>query len=201
MTYQPSIPQASDIIATSQQDILDNFTQLNSIYGTLGDHYAWDNGTPSEQNRHAKVTLPRLPTANAPGNATPVPGAQDGVIYAKETVSQTIPYWRKDAGAVDFPLLPIRAMGRFTFAGADVGTPFNLTVSAGGGTLAQTLSFTEDMPDTNYLVLVQGYNSSTAGSRDNLVDDTSIAVGSFDILFANSANQYNQYAVVVFHYA
>ena len=75
MTFNANIPQPSDLISVSQGQILINNQQLNSVYGTAGDHYAWDNADPGEQNRHAKVTLPGLPSANPPGNALPAPAA------------------------------------------------------------------------------------------------------------------------------
>jgi len=201
MSYEPSIPNAADIIATSQGQLKINFQQLNSVYGTSGDHFAFDNATSAEQNRHAKVTMPQLPSANAPGNPVPTPVAAEGVMYVKSAVSQSIPYYRKDSSAVDFPVLPIRAMGRFnSTTGADIGTPFNLTVSAGAGTATQTLSFTESMPDTNYLILVS-IGATTANSNNVITyRSNTIMTGSFQLLFDPPALG-AEYSVAVLHYA
>lgn len=172
---------------------------MNSVYGTSGDHFAFDNATAAEQNRHAKVTMPQLPSANAPGNPVPTPVAAEGVMYVKSAVSQSIPYYRKDSSAVDFPMLPIRAMGRFNYTtGAAIGTAFNLSVTAGGGTTTQTLSFTEAMPDTNYLVVGQIMRAAAAATNIGVRSDT-ISVGSFQVYFAGSVPA--EYSIMVLHYA
>lgn len=197
MTYNPDIPKPNDVISNSQSQILDNFTALNNIYGVNGDHYSWDNATGTEQNRHAKVTLPALPTPNAPGNAVPTPAAADGVIYTKSVSSQTIPYYRKNSGMVDFPLLPVRAMGRFTTStGAAIGTAFNLSGAAAVGT-TMAFTFTEHMPDPNYLVLITEFKEGTTSSVAVRLTPAPATTG---FTIGTTVNFPTQVAIAVLHY-
>ena len=114
MTYNPNTPQPTDRISDTQAPIQTNFAQLNTIYGTNGDHYPWTNQNPGETTTHARVTLPALPTTNPPGNVLPTPGAGSCAIFAQaDAGSHTYPFLRRDAGTVNYPLLPIKAWGTF----------------------------------------------------------------------------------------
>lgn len=104
MSYDTGTPQATDRVSDTQQPILTNFQQLNSVYGV--DHYAYDDGS-SNATRHRKVTLPSA--AGIPSSAAGV-----GAMYAKTTSSVTWPFWRRDGSATDFPMMPIKAMGTVT---------------------------------------------------------------------------------------
>ncbi len=116
MTFNPEIPQPGDLISISQGQLLINNQQLNLVYGDAApagdpnsDHYAFDDGTANAR-KHRKLRLPVLATS-------PTPDANDGVYYTKTVGAQSIPYYRKDAGTLDFPALPVRAMGQFNIAG------------------------------------------------------------------------------------
>lgn len=198
-SYTPNIPQPSDDPSDSQDVILQNFQTLNNLYGTTGDHYPWTNQTAALGSRHAKVTLPIVPnsTGTPPGDVVPTPAADEGVIFTQSAISQSIPYYRKDLGTLNFPLLPVRAMGRFNFTtGAAVGTAFNLAVTAGAGSLIQTLSFTENMPDANYLVFVSCIQ--TGNNISGTPINGTLAVGSFNVTLTS---QTVEYSVMVLHYA
>lgn len=52
MVYNDNIPQPQDPLSVSQGDILENFKQLNIIYGT--DHIAYD--SPVDVGKHKTVT-------------------------------------------------------------------------------------------------------------------------------------------------
>lgn len=153
-TYTPNIPQPTDDPSNSQDQILQNFQTLNTLYGTSGDHYPWTNTAPGISGRHAKVTLPGLPTAgSAPGTALPTPSAGEGSMFALTAGSQSFPFWRRDSGTSNYPIVITRAMGRVTSAGAIVGNAFNIAscVVAPAGVFTFTLTNAE--PDANYLVL------------------------------------------------
>lgn len=133
MSYTPNIPQATDNPSNSQSLILQNFQALNLLYGTSGDHYAWTNTTPTEGYKHAKVTLPGLPTTNAPGNAIPAPVSGNCAIFGQTVNSQTTPFVTRD-GLVPtapytniWPLLPIKAFATFTLVSS--GGPYNANIS------------------------------------------------------------------------
>jgi|SRR5437899_319998 len=155
--YTPNIPQPGDNPSNSQDQILQNFQTLNTMYGSSGDHYPWTNTTPTEGFRHAKVTLPGLPTANPPGNALPTPGVGEGDIFAITTGSVTIPYWRRDnlAATPQYSMLPVRAFGSFTGAtGATLGTAMNLScVRTGAGLYTMTMP-SGTVTGSNYSVLL-----------------------------------------------
>jgi hypothetical protein len=66
MVFKNSIPQPGDSPATdSQADLLENFAQLNTQYGTAGDHVAWtaaaDNGMHKQVSLNNVIADPNLP--------------------------------------------------------------------------------------------------------------------------------------------
>ncbi len=185
MTFNPQIPQPANIIANSQAQLLVNNQQLNLVYGTSGDHYAWDNATGGEQNLHAKVTLPGLPTANAPGNVLPTPAAGIGAAFSITTAGITRPFWRRDgnAGVSEYSLLPIRAFGSFT-GGAVTISAMNLSaVRSSVGVFRLTLTANAVSGDT-YCVLVgvgiDALNVNRAGMY-NIINATTV-----DVAFRNA---------------
>jgi hypothetical protein len=195
MVYIADVPNAGDVISQSQSILLENFRELNLVYGDTApvadpnsDHYAYSD-TSGNARKHRKVRLVR----QAAGAGIPTPAATDGVMYSRVSATQTIPFYRKDAGTVDFPLLPVRGMIRYNAGtGAVVGTAFNLTVTAGAGTAVQILDFTEVMPDANYIVLAMT-STGSGSSVVNIIDATQ-----FQITASNAAGERH---VVVFHYA
>jgi hypothetical protein len=72
MTYNPSIPQASDKLVNSQVDLLTNFTQLNTVFNN--DHYKFNNG--AGQGQHRQINFPLIP-------AVPVVAGAASAIYPK----------------------------------------------------------------------------------------------------------------------
>ena len=67
MPYNASIPQPTDQMSQSQQDLLDNFTEINTFVTV--DHVAF-NG--ANQGQHAKVTLPILAAPVFPNPGTDI---------------------------------------------------------------------------------------------------------------------------------
>lgn len=70
MPYKNNIPQPSDSPATdSQADLLENFSQLDSQYGTAGDHVAFtaaaDNGMHKKISLNGVIADPNLPDPQA----------------------------------------------------------------------------------------------------------------------------------------
>jgi hypothetical protein len=181
-SYTPNIPQPGDDPSDSQDQILQNFQTLNSLYGTSGDHYAWTNTTPVEISKHAKVTFPGLPTVNAPGNAIPAPIAGNCALFSQTRNSQTTPFLTRD-GLVPvapltniWPLMPIKAYAIFTLVAgpypANIAPvdSFNITnpiVETNPSTNVTVLTFTmvNACRTTNYGIY---YNINRTGNlRDN----------------------------------
>src|SRR5260370_33109229 len=80
MTYNPSIPQPSDLLSVSQGAILNNFGSSNTIYGV--DHYAFNDTTPNA-TFHKKVTTPPL---NAHPDAT-----TNSILYSFQDIASVGP--------------------------------------------------------------------------------------------------------------
>lgn len=150
--YTPNIPQPGDNPSDSQDQILENFQTLETLYGTMGDHYSWTNTNPAEAAKHAKVTLPGLPTATAPGNALPTPSSGNCSIFAQTRNSQTLPYYARD-GLVPgapvtnvWPVSPIKAYATINVTSSNVVTindSFNIasiTAASSGRTLTVNLT-------------------------------------------------------------
>lgn len=178
-SYTPDIPQSGDDPSNSQQQILENFQTLNSLYGTTGDHYSYTNQTAAEKSKHARVTLPALPTSNAPGDVVPTPGSDNCAIFGLTRDSQTTPFLTRDGLAsptpADFvnlwPLMPIKAFANVTvvLTAGPTYTPtinesFNITsiVIANPGPEA-TITMTNQVRTQNYAVLA--WTSTTTAAR------------------------------------
>ena len=59
--YNPAIPEATDLISTSQGEIKDNFDQLNLQFQI--DHIAFNTGSGNGNGHHKQVTFDNAPTA------------------------------------------------------------------------------------------------------------------------------------------
>lgn len=55
MSYNPSIPQPTDNLSTSQGQMLNNFFQLNAQYAV--DHVAFNTGSGNGDGSHKKITF------------------------------------------------------------------------------------------------------------------------------------------------
>jgi len=64
MTYNPSIPQPTDLISNSEAQLLANFGQLNTQFGVA--HVAFNTGSGNGDCTHKKITFD-----NAPAEPTP----------------------------------------------------------------------------------------------------------------------------------
>lgn len=67
MTYNPNIPNPTDLLSNSQGQIKTNFSTANTSFGV--DHYAFDNATPNN-GFHNKVTTPLIAGSAHPTTTT-----------------------------------------------------------------------------------------------------------------------------------
>lgn len=88
MTFDPNIPQATDLISASQSDILVNFQQLDAIFGTNAgaDHYAWSATTNA--GLHKQVDIPVVRSADPTLSA-----ANTGMFYTKTVAGSAQPFF------------------------------------------------------------------------------------------------------------
>jgi hypothetical protein len=77
MTYDPLIPAANEIISVSQPKILENFTQLNTIFGI--DHVEYNNLIAANRGKHTKVTY-----VQQSGDPATGPTVTEIQIYTKD---------------------------------------------------------------------------------------------------------------------
>lgn len=97
MAFNSNIPQPTDQMSQSQQDILDNFTEINTFVTV--DHVAF-NGV--NQGQHAKVTLPVLAAPAFPNPATD--GGFYNAAYATSTKNEVFVHKHNSAADVDIPM-------------------------------------------------------------------------------------------------
>ena len=96
MTYNPSIPQSTDIPSQSQSQLLTNFTQLNTVFST--NHVAFNNATVANRGKHNDVSL--LQQAIEPAAV-----ANEGQLYTKGVAGVPAPTYRIQAGIYSVPLV------------------------------------------------------------------------------------------------
>jgi len=78
MAFNANIPQPTDRLSTSQQDLLNNNSALNTVFGI--DHYPFDNAT-ANSGFHNVVTQPLIVGSNHPTTTT------NPKIYAMQDTS------------------------------------------------------------------------------------------------------------------
>lgn len=165
MTYNPNIPQPTDVLANSQGDILTNFTQLNTVYSL--DNVPFADAVVADRGKHKKCTY----QAQGADQAT---SATEVVIYCKNGggVSNIhLPYVRfQNNGALTkatgFPFSPICAGVLQYGAGLvvnPIGTSFFNVASAvrtvnNGAPIV--ITFGLQAPDANYVVVPQFIGNS-----------------------------------------
>lgn len=96
MTFDPNIPQANDDISVSQGDLLTNFTDLNTVYGSSGDHVALNATT--NRGKHKKVTF--VSQGSDPLTDAPPTQENELAMFSLEEGSDTELYLRKESNGV-----------------------------------------------------------------------------------------------------
>lgn len=115
MSYNPSIPGANDNLSTSQGQIQNNFTQLNTLF--VRDHYAYSDATNG--GYHKQVTLQNV--------AAPAPVAPASAVYSK-TVSGVQELFFKNGAAQETQLTSI-ARPLWKGVASDANVDFTLGVA------------------------------------------------------------------------
>lgn len=102
MVYKNSIPQGTDKLSNSQQDILNNFAQLDTSFGI--DHYDFSD-TSGDTGKHKKITSP-----DQAGDI--VTAASEPSLYATDRAGTNLgvlQYSRGPSNAVPSPLTIIHS--------------------------------------------------------------------------------------------
>ena len=180
MSFNPAIPDASDLLSQSQLDLKTNFTQLNTIFAY--DHVAFNDATVIDRGFHKKVQF----------NDNTASVAQAGThseIYTLGT--PPLPYFRNSAGTGFFATVCGRV--KFDSAGnAVAGTAENVTVAKVPASIGRyTITFT---PATAPIVVTyHPIVTAIAPSAGNnySANVTSIAAGSFEIQTARGGANFD----------
>lgn len=155
MTYNPNIPQVGDDPSQSQGQILTNFSEINTRFGT--DHVQFNDATPADRGEHLQVTLNTFkadPTLSYPKSQiyTKVHGLtpnQNQIAYVDVTnesgVNQIV------------PIHPL-AFGVFSNAGV-IALSFNVSSVGQAGNI-YTINFTRPLPNANYTCVVSSQSVS-----------------------------------------
>jgi len=188
MTFTASIPQASDDPSQSQPLILANFQQLNSQYGTAGDHVEWT--ASSGNGKHKKVTW-----INQSGSP-PTAGLNELVAYGITQSSITMPYYQRDNIATVYPLAPIKAFARVTATGVaglqTLSNSFNITQVNLVGT-TWTFTITNAMLNaTNYAIF--GFPSQGSVTSFATINSTTFSFNTSGIA-TSAGNIFNVFAM------
>lgn len=99
-TYQQNKPEENDNQDVSQVDLQQNFEANNETWNV--DHIAPDPNTGGNRGKHNKVTFVKQ-------SASPTPGANECVFYAKDVSTETLPYAtyiKADSSTANVPILP-----------------------------------------------------------------------------------------------
>lgn len=173
MVYKPGIPQPEDDMGnTSQPELLENFSQLDSQFGT--NHVAFS--ASADNGKHSHVTYIRTPDIT---DSKLVPGEDEAIIYAAEdNDGNTELYYRQfgltasqftKAGSVFVGARPAAACN-FNWLGSvgncTVNSEYNL---ANIGAVQQThasnaqfkLTFDTALPDADYYWTIDGLRSDS----------------------------------------
>lgn len=155
-SYNANIPQATDVIASSQGQILTNFQSIGASNSwTTQDHYGFSTGTDGQ---HKQLNFP------SNGSLGTMTSLASGVVTAPGSASNTTSQlFFKNATAT----VPISAMQAFAYvtngtsATCTISNGYNVSsVTLSGTTYTVTLSIT--LPSANYAVIVTG-GGVTAG--------------------------------------
>lgn len=157
MSFNKNIPQPTDRLAKSQQDLLSNNLQLNTSFGI--NHYPFDDVT-SNNGKHTYVQLVNrllIP---------PMLSAGEDTLYTKATTGQGELYFTRDNSGVEVQMTnlnPFPYTNNYTPESG--GGPVGLAFSAGtsfiaGGLLVQ---YGIVAPATDGIIVKYPYNFKSNG--------------------------------------
>lgn len=150
MSFTPGIPNTGQSLGFTKDSVRNNF--LN-YFDTISVNHVAPNVAGAGKHKFMQMPV----QGSAPSTA-----ATEGAIYAKTILGQSVPFYRKDASTLDYPMIPVRAMVRFTVPAAGacsiVGTALNVS-GVNRALTVYTVTFSEAMSDANYLVFALGDNN------------------------------------------
>ena len=88
MTFNPNIPQSTDIPSQSQAQFLTNFTQLNTVFGQ--DHVTFNDATSANRGKHDQSTY-------IDQGSDPATSSNEIALYSKALSGVSTLYMRKES--------------------------------------------------------------------------------------------------------
>lgn len=174
MTYNPNIPQASDIISQSQAQLLTNFQQADLIFDV--DHVTFDNATVADRGKHRKADFIRL-------GADPGSAATQLVVYEKLSGTSSELFFQRDNVATVTQLtgggITAAAWVHFENGNPPINVrSFNVTSVVFNSTGNYTVNFTRNFTDTFYVAIINGYQTGTGDTVNRKINISSKLVSS-----------------------
>lgn len=154
MTYNPSIPQPTDIPSQSQAQFLTNFTQLNTIFAE--DHVTFNDASASNRGKHNKSTYV--------GGTDPTTAAGEIAVYSKSVTSGVELFMRDQSSGTVIQLsngAPIATSNGSTFL------PGGITMNWGSFTFSgtsNTITYATAYTSAPFSVVLTPINSSALGT-------------------------------------
>ncbi len=114
MSYNPNVPQASDIPSQSQGDMLTNFQQLNTIFDV--DHVPFNDATAADRGKHDQSTY--LDLAGDPTTLV-----NEVAVYSKDSGGNSRLFMRQESNGTVIQLSganPTIATSGSTFLAGDL---------------------------------------------------------------------------------
>ncbi len=182
--YTPGIPNATDLISSSQQPIKDNFGQLNTQFGV--EHSAFNTGSANGTGLHKQATMPAQVTPN------PLPAVSTGTYFTSKTgtvgglITEAI-FKSGDASSLAI-LSAIKAWALFDGNTLTLLDGYNISASitrVGGMAGQYVITMTNAMQSNNYGVLIGSVGTVSAGV---------LATGAFGTYKVSSTTQFELYA-------
>lgn len=161
MTFDPAVPQANEIISTSQPKLLENFSQLNSVFGV--NHVPF-NDVSANKGKHNYVTYVEQ-------TADPVSQDNEYLVYSKELSGSAELYARPQlnadpflltkGGSIYLGIIPVVAVN-FDSTGAIQGTALNVSSITVAGNI-YTINFPA-LTSNNYFWNISGFASTVSST-------------------------------------
>src|SRR5574338_57542 len=179
--FNPNIPQPTDKLSISQPQLLQNFSKLDTSFGT--DHYPFSDLT-SNNGKHNQITTPAY-VANPPTGLPPVTAANEPKMYAFQDSANlgVINYSRGPSNAVPTPITKLHGGPIVLNSGGGLTNVLDFT----GLTFAFcTLWFGDSVVST--VTTCGGFIIIWTGAPSNFFRNSQIIGGSAGITIVSSGN-------------
>lgn len=188
MAYQQNIPQPTDKMKDSQNDILGNFQAIKTGFDI--NHYAFDS---SNEGKHMYVSLPEQ-------SAGPTTAANEVAIYSKESTLTTVAelFVRKESSGDEIEFTSsLQAADGWSYLPSGILIKWGDETTIGASTITFPTAATIPAFTAIYAILLTVV-SAGAGDDDLAIRLVSKTTTTFDVYGSNRST--TGAASVIFHY-